>query len=289
MSNYRVCSVMVNGHKCGNPATISIPAARRGNRPACVCAECAARMESYFSENNLNKGISTRDKTYSAEYESSRSTVKARYELSQNGFVPSADCTCDIEYKSPIWHNLKSPVRVTKTVQRLIESGDLEINASCGTHFHCGLPNNGFSADMPCGVSRRAATINMYHSLFLPLSRWLETHPAETVALFGRNFGDWARPIYPHIDTQEHTNFINLQHSYSIEFRLCFFKSAAQYALCMKTCDKIWDALEAHFWSKYTAERTEAGRAARKAAADKAAKYIVRIVEKASAEAMNIQ
>lgn len=289
MSTYRVCSVMVNGHKCGNLATISIPAARRGNRPACVCAECAARMESYFSENHLEKGISTRGKTYSMELEVNRPTTKARYDLSQNLFMPSSDVTVGLEFKSVIYNNLKSPVRVTKTVQRLIDSGNLEIGANCGTHFHCGLPDNGFSEDMPCGVSRRAATINMYHSLFVPLSRWLETHPAETVALFGRNFGDWARPIYPHTDTQEHTNFINLQHTYSIEFRLCFFKSAAQYALCMKTCDKIFDALETHFWNKYTAERTEAGRAARKAAADKAARYIVRIVEKASAEAMNIQ
>lgn len=288
MSNYRMCSVMVNGHKCGNPATISIPAARRGNRPACVCAECAARMESYSRENNIEKGVSTRGKTYSMELEVNYPTTKARYDLSQNDFMPTSDCTVGLEFKSVIYNNLKSPVRVTKTIERLIDGGDMAIESNCGTHFHVGLPNNGFSADMPCGVSRRAATINMYHSLFVPLSDWLVAHPAETVALFGRNFGEWARPISRGTDTQEHTNFINLQHTYSIEFRLCFFKSAAQYALCMKTCDKIWDALETHFWNNYTAERSADGRAARKAAADKAARYIVRIVEKASAEAMNI-
>lgn len=289
MSEYRVCSVMVNGHKCGNPATISIPAARRGNRPACVCAECAARMESYSRENNMEKGISTRGKTYSMELETNNPTTKARYDLSQNLFMPTSDITVGLEFKSVIYNNLKSPVRVTKTIERLINSGDIEIGTNCGTHFHVGLPDNGFSTEMPCGVSRRAATINMYHSLFLPLSDWLREHPAETAALFGRNFGEWARPISRSTDTQEHENFINLQHSYSIEFRLCFFKSAAQYALCMKTCDKIWDALETHFWSNYTAERSESGRAARKAAAKKAARYIVRIVEKASAEAMNIR
>lgn len=281
------CNIVWNGRRCGAPAFITVPDNRRGGRSACVCPRCAERLAGYNEENAEVIGTSAkREHTYSIELETMRPTLKARMELAENRFLPSSDCTVDAEFKSPIYSSLKSPCRVARmVVQRLLDENEIVIDSNCGTHFHVGMPDSGLSVPMPCGVSRMSAARNMYHSLFLPLSGWLAEHSAETVALFGRDFGGWARPINRNTNCLEHTNFVNLQHDYSIEFRLGFFANSAQYIRCMKVCDSIFSALETHFWSKYNPAPDAL--AERKAAADKAAKYIVRIVEKAAREALN--
>lgn len=275
--NYRHC---IN---CGAVETVTpfirINADRRGGRVGMICPDCMAQR-SYSWENRTEHGTNTRGRTYSIEFETMRPTNKATYELAENGILPSSDCTVDSEFKTPIYHNLKSPVRVTKTIQRLIDGGEMAIDSHCGTHFHVGLPDNGMNAiisgtnDSRIGFARR-----FYHSLFVPVSDWMRLHPAETIRIFGRNFGQWAQPVNVNSYAEEHTNFINVQHDYSLEFRLAFFANAAQYALCMNTCDKLFSCIETHFWSKLPELNTTAER---KAAAAKAAKYMMRVLEKAS-------
>lgn len=282
--NYKHC---IN---CGaietNTPFIRISADRRGGRIGMICPDCM-RQRAYSWENRAEHGVNTRNRTYSIELETMRPTAKATYELAENGILPSSDCTVDSEFKTPIYHNLKSPVRLTKTIQRLIDGGEMVIDSHCGTHFHVGMPND--EMNVPCfdrhhyahNNSRIGVTRRFINSLFTPVSDWMIAHPAETVAVFGRNFGHWAQPITMSSDAMTHENWINLQHSYSIEFRLCFFRDAAQYALCMNTCDKIFSALETHFWNGFDSRNT----AERKAAAAKTARYIIRILEKAAAQA----
>lgn len=259
-----------------------VNADRRGGNVALICPECL-RLRAYSWENRQEKGVDTRGRTYSIEIEIMRPTVKAFFELAENGVLPSIDITVDAEGKTPIYHNLKSPVRLTKTMQRLIDGGEMVIDGNCGTHFHVGLPNNGMSAIIPgADDSRIGFARRFYHSLFVPVSDWMMAHPYETKAIFGRMFGTYARSVHPHTDAERHENFINVQHDYSLEFRLCFFANAAQYALAINTCDRLFSCIETHFWSKLPELDTTA---ARKAAAAKAARYMVRVLKKAAIDA----
>lgn len=269
---------------CGAIETVTpfirISADRRGGRVGMICPDCM-RQRSYSWENRTEHGTNTRNRTYSIELETMRPTSKATYELAENDCLPSSDSTVDSEYKTPIYHNLKSPVRLTKTIQRLIDGGEMVVDSHCGTHFHIGTPDSGMNRPQNGeSVSRMEMTRRFVNSLFTPVSEYLSANPDKAVAVFGRSFGYWAQPITMHSDAWTHENWINLQHDYSIEFRLCFFRNAAQYALCMNTCDRIFSALETHFWTGFDSRST----AERKAAAAKTARYIIRIIEKAAAK-----
>lgn len=260
---------------------IRINADRRGGNVGLICPACV-ELRSYSWENRAETGADTRGRTYSIELEIMQPTHKAFFELAENNFLASSDSTVSAEFKSPIFHNLKSPVRLTKTIQRLIDGEEMVIDGHCGTHFHVGLPDNGMSAIIPeTNDSRIGFTRRFYHSLFVPVSNWMMMHPYETKALFGRMFGQWARSVQPHVDPMRHENFVNVQHDYSLEFRLAFFANAAQYARCMNVCDKLFSCIETHFWSKLPECHTTEER---KAAAAKAARYMVRVLSKATAE-----
>lgn len=270
--------------KCGMPATIKVPDNRRGGRNACYCEHCYNEMKSYFFENGAKVGenaTANRNHSYSIELETMRPTGKALLELHENKFERTADCTVDAEYKSPIYCNLRSPVRVSNMViQRLINENEIVIDSHCGTHFHVGYANNSLGVQR---IGESDSRINMtrrfYNSLFAPVSAWLESNQEKSVALFGRDFGTWARPVNMNSDALTHENFINVQHDNTIEFRQCFFRNSAQYNACMHTCDKIFSALEVHFWDKFSAAKNAAER---KALAAKTARYIIRIIDKAA-------
>lgn len=264
----------------------------RGGKPALICPDCLSLLP-YSAENSILWGVDTKGRTYSTEWEMNEGAdyVEAARRLLTNGAIPTSDCTVDVEFISPIYRNLKSPVRILKTVERICKEGLMSIGDNCGTHFHVGLPKNaegvdGMSAPID-GIdghaSRMDAARNMVNSLFVPVTDWMLSHPVETEALFGRNFGRWAEPINPRSHWATHENWVNMQHDYSLEFRLPRFRNHRQYARAMHTCDRFFSTLETHFWSKYNAARSLAER---KALAAKAARYMVRELEKACAEAL---
>lgn len=143
------------------------------------------------------------------------------------------DCTVSMEMPT-------LPVRglgkFSKVLQSLEEHNMLEAlnNENCGAHCHGGVDN--------IQLIRR-----FYHSLFLELSNYLESLSIKKrVEFFGRDFNQWARAINRDTYPQEHTNFINTQHSHSLEFRLPRVTGYKQYLEVMKTWREC--ILEINLW-----------------------------------------
>lgn len=263
---------------CNALGTVKYSVKRRGGGNAYLCRYHADSLESYFNENNLRIGDMKKNGfTYSIELECSRVTFPARLELCVAGFLPTADSTVTAEFKSPIYNGMNGLKAFLPSIQELINSGDFAIDSDCGTHFHVGH-NDFINADTMDFIRR------FYHSLFLPLSIAMEADHNKTAELFGRDFCYWARAISSNSEPQEHANFINTQHNYTLEFRLAFFKNAEQYARCADFCRAVTEKVVNSFCKKVAAYGLRSGdrltatqKAELKKAADKAARQILKV------------
>lgn len=220
-----------NCPNCNNIGTHKIQLNRRGKDGHAYLCDYHFRHSMPYStpNNNVHGTANANGYTIGVELETSKSTPKARIEIVANNYLPTNDCTVDVEYKSPIMQGLNSLSKHCVTFEKLINSGDLEINNSCGTHLHIG--NTQHLTTETLDYIRR-----FYHSLFLPLSEKMKANPQATAKLFGRPLNDWATPITQYTNATDHTNFVNMQHSKTIEFRCCKFVTAKQYMDCAKFC-----------------------------------------------------
>lgn len=239
MARTPIC--MHNG--CTNIGTVKVPIAKRGERCGYMCSFHAFNLEGYSDENNFRKGNRKANGfTISQELETSNSNIKARGELLDFGFIPTSDATVDVEYKSPIYEGLNAISKQCVSIEKLIANGDLQIDSSCGTHCHVGHAE--FINPTTMQQIRR-----FYHSIFVPLSDCMVNNPEATTAFWGRSFNSfgWARPINEHSSATEHRNFVNMEHSYTIEFRLAKFQTAAQYMQIVKFCRDVVNAVIENF------------------------------------------
>ena len=215
---------------CNNEGTVKTTLARRGGRNAYLCAYHARHLESYFAENHTWIGkVKVCKITVSIENETAATTIKGRAEMIANKYLPSQDGTVDVEYKSPCMIGLNALSKQCATIESLINSGDMVIDDTCGTHCHIGEAN--FINAETMGYIKR-----FYHSLFIPLCEEMQANADKTAALFGRYFGGWAREIYSGIDPTDHRNFINTEHDETLEYRICKFNNAKQYMQAVKCC-----------------------------------------------------
>ena len=264
---------------CMNPGTVRTTSARRGERAVYMCDFHANNLLGYCTENTFRMGTEKVNPfTFGMENETSASTEKGRAEMLQDGFLPTSDCTVDVEYKSPIYNGMNAIVKHAATIGHLIDSGDIEINWRCGTHTHVGHRDL-INAETMRYIRR------FYHSLFVGLSDEMRAHPAETEALFGRDFGEWAQPIDKDSEPTEHRNFINTQHSYSLEFRIVKFANYEQYVKAVHFCKDVTEAVVNNFVAHFNDEPKDARRypdmtAYRKHKAQVAGDKIVKIFRK---------
>lgn len=254
---------------------------RRGGGNAFLCDYHKRSLESYFTENELRLGnMKQNGLTYSIELETSMANFRARLELCVAGFLPTSDSTVYAEFKSPIYQGMNALKAYLPSIQDLINDGDLAIGSECGTHFHVGHD---------VYINRRYMDYirRFYHSLFVPLCNALVEEDAKATRLFGRGFGYWSDTINSRTNPEEHRNFINTQHSYTLEFRRCFFKNAEQYAVCADFCRKVTEKVIESFCKEV--ERlgvvegqrlTEEQKALLKKAAEKTGKQIVKVFQK---------
>ena len=245
---------------CHNIGEVKIPIAKRGGRNGYLCRDCARRLRSYSSENPVEYGKKKVNPwTVSIELETSRTSQKARGELLDFGFVPTSDCTVDIEYKSPIYQGLNAISKQLVSIETLICSCDMRIGNECGTHLNIGNRDdiNEYSMQM---------LRNYYFEIFGELSHIMETNPEKTAAFWGREFthDGWARPIYGYTNPEEHTNFVNLQHDNWIEFRLAKFKNAKQYMTIIKFCRDLLTSVINNFIAHWDDEEADMNKQAKK-------------------------
>lgn len=226
----------------------------RGGNPAYICDDCNTEMHSYNTKNNKLRGADTvHPFTFGMENETTYSDAKARSELYEYDMLPTHDGTVDVEYKSCIEQSLKSFSHLWKVMDKLIAEGHMEIGDSAGSHFHVGHKNlNSETMD----YIRR-----FYHSLFTGLSDEMKLHPEETKELFGREIDHynesgrcWARSIDEYTDPENHTNFINVQHSKTLEFRMAKFRNSEQYTRMAKFATKVTDCVMTNFVEHFNDE-----------------------------------
>ena len=267
---------------CHNIGVNKYAVRRRGGGNAYLCEYHTQYLESYSRENNYRIGeMKQNGYTYSVELETSAADFQARLELCVAGFIPTSDCTVYAEFKSPIYNGMNGLKAFLPSIQDLIENGNMNIGSNCGTHFHVGH-------DKYINARYMSYIRRFYHSLFVPLSRALENNNSKATEIFGRDFGYWAQAINEHTDAEEHTNFINVQHDYTLEFRRAFFRDAKQYARCCDFCRKVTEKVVNTFCMEVEKLGLTEGqrltveqKAILKKAADKAARQMVKEFEKA--------
>lgn len=267
---------------CINEGVHKVAIDKRGGGYGYICNFHYYNEEGYSTENGFRYGERKHHGfTFSAELETSNSDEKARAELLDFGFLPTSDCTVDVEFKSPIYEGLCAISKQAVSIEKLMQGGHLAINHTCGTHFHVGHATQINPTTM--NYIRR-----FYHSLFVPLSDYMVEHREQTAAFWGRDFlsSDWAMPINVHSIANNHRNFINVEHGYTIEFRLAKFENAAQYMRMVKFCKAVADIVITNFIEHFNEEPNDTRRYPNKTAyrrhkAKVAANKIVKAYEKA--------
>lgn len=264
---------------CMNEGINPVSIAKRGNRNGYVCDFHLYNMESYSDENEYRHGSrKVNGFTFSVELETSYSDIKARGELLDFGFLPTSDCTVDVEYKSPIYEGMNAISKQCVSIERMLNERHMRIGNDCGTHFHVGHVDSINPTTM--GYLKR-----FYHSLFLPLCEVMKANPTETIVFWGRNFTHYANTINENSNANEHCNFINLQHNYTVEFRLAKFQDAEQYMNVVRFCKEVVNTVINNFIEHFNDEGIDSTRYSniteyRKHKAAVTAKKIVKLYKK---------
>lgn len=208
---------------------VRVTLANRGGRSAYLCPAHATRYGDHGYHQRAQTATRGTSKahgfTFGFELELTAPTAQMRVELANVGFMPTQDITTDTEFVSPVYQSMNPLPKKLETIHKLILAGEGAITDREGTHIHVGHVEF-INRETNDYIAR------FYHSLFTPLSEAMRAEPARTEKLFGRNFNNWARPIDRYTDPREHTNFINLQHSRTIEFRLAKFITPGQFMNC---------------------------------------------------------
>lgn len=257
---------------CNAIGTHKYPVRRRGGNNAYLCDFHARYLEGYSTENNYRLGGEKANGfTYSIELETMRPEFQARLELLLAGYIPTSDPTVDVEFKSPIYEGLNGVKSYLPSIQWMLDEGLITIDGSCGTHFHVGHHDYINSYYM-------AYIRQFYNILFVPLCDAMRENREKVKAIFGRDFAYWAQPITGNSDAMDHTNFINVEHEYSLEFRLMFFSNAKQYSRGIDFCKAVTEKVISGFCMKIASVESMAEL---EKAANKTARQIVKAWEKA--------
>ena len=219
---------------CGNvnPVEIMVKTEmpKRGNRNAYMCRDCATRNRYYHTSNNELQGKAKVNQVgVGHELELAYHDDYARNILFEYGAIPTNDSslygarTC--EFVTGIQQGLNISSKMWATLETLKNNGHIQINDSCGTHFHVSVDamkdENGQQTYM--GYIQR-----FYHSLFIPLANAMRDNPEKTERLFGRFFTGYAKFIDETANANNRYNFINVTNNSNIEFRLNRFVNAKQ-------------------------------------------------------------
>ena len=211
-----------------NMVKTSMP--NRGGNNAYMCHDCAIRNRYYHTSNTELQGKAKANQIgVGWELETSYSDDYARNILFEYGMIPTNDSslhgmrTC--EYVSGIQQGLNIGSKMCVTIETLMRDGHLQINDSCGTHFHVSINSmkDEHGQMVYMGYIRR-----FYHSLFVPLANAMRENPEKTKRLFGRYFTGYAQDISENANANSRYNFINATNDSNIEFRLNKFTNAKQ-------------------------------------------------------------
>ena len=219
------------------------------------CERCFNAMESYSHEVDTFK--TEKGKTISIttgfELELNKGMSPRKYQgariLGAYGFTPSYDCTCEIEWKSPVYRNLNG---IAKLLYSVMEGNEIELNNNVGTHV------NVWSEEL---TSRDFDRIrNYYEIIFKPLYLEVRNNDSEQKhrALFGRGIWDeddegrrWALGF----GNDYHAAFVNTESCKRdhprIELRLCKYSNNKQFMNCLRFANDFMKTILVNFSRNY--------------------------------------
>ena len=172
----------------------------------------------------------------SIEFETVHNTYKAVATMCADlHFLPTADCTVEIEYKSPIYLSLQGFTKAVGNIEDMINKLYFDVDRTCGTHLHTsiydGIDHN--NKPIPKYDYTDLSDCDIYEPLFFPMCQYLDNMDDIKLELyFGSDFRRYAvNPIHErHRDYSGlHESIFNVQHTYSLEFRLPRFSTAEKY------------------------------------------------------------
>lgn len=223
---------------------VTIPAQRNG---VWVCSAHRGKrnLRGYIEENITRIGSGNADNiTTSLELESMGISTHARAYLVKNKFIPTSDCTVDIEYKSPIYESEQPLAKIIGGIEYMDTNSHYNFKVNhekCGLHTHFGFIDNRYDF---------TELYRDYKVLFSEIDKIVRLLSEEDrITIFGRTWGEYNQPLdfsYP----QKHANWINIQHEHTLEIRMPRFVNAEQYMKFLKTFKKMFKALNTHYISK---------------------------------------
>lgn len=222
--------------------------ADRGGRSAYLCEHCTQVLNSYYDKNTQTYGTpKANGKTYSIELESELDTLQARVELFHKKFLPTRDCTVQIEYKSPIYQGLNSLIKHCESIENLNNKGYIDtLNENCGCHIHYGT----FDDD------EKDTLRDVWAGLFGATQDMLALNMAKTSEFFGRYFDD-DYACYIENAHSRYNWFSCATSAPTIELRIAKFINADQYARVIRYGAKIADILKAYTSGEKTIEQAK--------------------------------
>lgn len=244
-------------------------------------------LNSYSTENNYLSGKPTKDGiTTSFELELSHCSRHAAIEFVVNhDTLLTSDSTVEVECKPPIFQSLQACTKMLGKIEALKATGDIEIDNTCGTHIHTGTIEGDIDFSWLFGAPQHVKNyIAFFEPLALHVSR--DYSDNERIEKFGRDFGIWSKRVYfgdnyCKVDntTYEqgyrgmnncHIAAFNVQHEYSIEFRLPKYVTGTQYRKIICAMQAVVIELKAAYYSCNennisTADLRESGKKAKEA------------------------
>ena len=234
----RMTSIELGGKR------VTIPAQKNGVW-LCSAHRGKRNLRNYCDENRETVGTPTADGiSISVELESMGYSSHARAYLLYNKFIPTYDSTVDIEYKSPIYFSEIPLAKIVGGIEYMDKNPDYKFKVNhnnCGIHTHFGFVDNHFNF---------TTLYRHYRQLFEPLCEAVNNLSTENrIKIFGRSFQEYnSRCDYSSPD--RHANWINIQHSTTLEIRMPRFVNADDYMRFVKCFKKIFKALNTHYISK---------------------------------------
>ena len=233
-TNIRACKCYQDGAYIARGDGIGIWIPSRGQRY--LCRQCAQGVQAVSNSYHTSarrgfaKILGTQKKgllqstTIGIEIEGIQvadvSDYALRLYLQKLGTVES-DASVDYEVPTAPMQGLKTLSKFLEYVER---GGFLPCvnNEQCGAHIHVQCNNIDY-------VRR------YYHSIFLPLAKWIENLGSEKrIEIFGSDFRHYAQMIDRDTWPQNHTNIFNCQHEQTLEFRLPRIAGKDQYMQVVK-------------------------------------------------------
>lgn len=148
------------------------------------------------------------------------------YKATNDGSL-NGDTSC--EMVSNPNKGFKAFTKQLPVIEKMLENGNIEIDSSCGTHFHVSLNNmiteRGNNAMEILRRNRK--------NIFGLMEKLMLDNPQKTIEFFGRNFTHYASTF---AETSPMSKYVwcNLTYNNNVEFRLNKFRNAEQYhKLCM--------------------------------------------------------